>query len=764
MAKASSKKIEKKENTDFAKKSLVIVESPAKAKTIKKILGSSFEIKASVGHIRDLPEKKLGVDVNKNFEPSYEIMSGKKKVVEELNKAAEAADEIFLAPDPDREGEAIAWHIATILQKPQSMVHRIEFNEITKTAIQDAVKNPRPIDMNRVNAQQTRRILDRLVGYKISPILWEKVGKGLSAGRVQSVAVRIICDREKEIQDFVAQEYWKITAELTKQKSNISFVSELSKCDDKKVEITNQHEATEIVNILNKDSTKFQVAKVTNRNTQRKPQPPFITSTLQREASNRLGYSVKRTMQLAQNLYEGIELGSSGHVGLITYMRTDSTRISDEARDAAKEFIINRYGKNYYPEEPRVYLKKDKNVQDAHEAIRPTYVDKTPESVRDYLSNEQFRLYKLIWGRFIASQMESAQVLTTAVEIQADKYTFRVSSSKITFDGFLIVYDDREEEDKTDPIPDLAKGDLLKLLKLNPTQHFTQPPPRYSEATLVKTLEELGVGRPSTYAPTIGTIQDRGYVIKEEKSLIPTALGKTVNELLIKHFPEIVDSSFTAIMETNLDEIEENRAEWKKILGDFYEPFVSVLEKAKKEMEKVEILTEHVCVNCGKPMALKSSRWGRQFLGCSGYPECKTTQPLTKDQKPVPEDRPSDELCEKCNSSMLIKAGPYGDYLSCTNEECKNRKKLIKKTGVKCPQTNCEGELIQRKSRYGKIFYGCDKYPQCNFAIWSEPSGEFCPECKSLLVKKFLKKGNKIACSSKECKFEKPMMEEGQNV
>ncbi len=758
MAKTTAKKKETKKNT--AKKSLVIVESPAKAKTIKKILGESFEIKASVGHIRDLPAKGIGVDIKNNFEPEYEVLEKKQKVVDELNAAARVSQEIFLAPDPDREGEAIAWHIAYLLSDACKSIHRIEFNEITKTAIQEAVKHPRPIDMNKVNAQQARRILDRLVGYKLSPLLWEKVGKGLSAGRVQSVAVRIICDREAEIEAFIPQEYWKINADLTKLKSTAQFNAELSKCDGKKIEITNGEDAAEVVRVLEDKSTEYKVDKVTPRQTQRKPQPPFITSTMQRETSNRLGYSVKRTMQIAQNLYEGIELGSSGPVGLITYMRTDSTRISDEARDAAKEFIVNHYGEKYYPKEPRDYSKKKgKNVQDAHEAIRPTYIDKTPESIRQYLTPEQFKLYKLIWSRFTASQMESAEVKTVAVEIGADKYTLRASSSKVTFDGFLIVYDDRDEKEQDSVIPELAKGDKLNLKKVNSTQHFTQPPPRYSEATLVKALEELGVGRPSTYAPTIATIQDRGYVIKEEKSLAPTQLGRAVNGLLVKHFPDIVDSSFTANMESNLDEVESDKADWKGLLGEFYEPFIEVVKKAKKEMEKVEILTEHSCSECGKPMALKTSRWGSQFLGCSGYPECKNTRPLDKDMKPAEEERMSDEICEKCGSGMMIKRGPYGEYLSCVNEECKHRKKYVKKTGIKCPQEGCDGELLQRKSRYGKVFYGCSKYPDCNFALWNEPAGEKCPECGSMLVNKYLKRGNKVACSNKECSFEKPMEE-----
>lgn len=756
MAKTTGKKSSKvkEQDMDSGGKHLVIVESPAKAKTIKKILGEDYQIKASVGHIRDLPEKGLGVDVKNNYEPVYEIMSGKKHIVDELKEAAKASENVFLAPDPDREGEAIAWHIASILNKPKGSLYRIEFNEITKTAILEAIKSPRAIDMNKVNAQQARRILDRLVGYKISPLLWQKVGKGLSAGRVQSVAVRLVCEREDEILAFIPKEYWTIAVELNKAKSSSSFLADLVKYKNEKLEINNEEQASKIVDELSKTDTEFNVAKITQRETKRNPQAPFITSTLQREASTRLGYSVKKTMQIAQKLYEGIQLGSTGPVGLITYMRTDSTRISDEARDAAKEFIIKNYGKNYYPETPRVYQKKGKNTQDAHEAIRPTYVDKTPESLKSYLTGEQYRIYKLIWDRFVASQMESASVKTTTAEITAKDYIFRASSSKILFEGFLIVYDDRDDEEKTNPIPELAKGDQLKLKKIDPKQHFTQPPPRYSEATLVKALEELGIGRPSTYAPTIATVQDRGYVIKEEKVLIPTPLGKKVNELLVKHFSDIVDVNFTAAMETKLDDIAENSTIWQQVIGDFYQPFAEVLKKAKEEMEKVSILTEHNCPDCGKPMALKTSRWGSQFLGCSGYPECKKTMPLTKDQKLVPEDRPSSELCEKCNSPMVIRYGPYGDYLACTSEDCKAKRALVKKTGIKCPKDGCQGEIIQRKSRYGKIFYGCNKYPACDFALWNEPTGDKCPECGSMLVKKVLKKGDKVACSSKECKYE----------
>lgn len=761
MAKSTAKKTGNNKTSN--EKYLVIVESPAKAKTIKKILGDSYQIKASVGHVRDLPEKGIGVNIKKNFEPTYEVLSGKKKVVDELNEAASKADKVYLAPDPDREGEAIAWHIASILDKSEDAIFRIEFNEITKTAIQEAVKFPRPIDMGKVNAQQARRILDRLVGYKISPLLWQKVGKGLSAGRVQSVAVRLICDREAEIEAFVPKEYWTIAAELAKPKSSVSFLADLAKYNNEKIEVNNEEEAQKIVSILTKDNVEFKVSKISNRESKRKPQAPFITSSLQREASTRLGYSVKKTMQVAQKLYEGIELGSSGPVGLITYMRTDSTRISDEARDSAKEYIVNHYGKKYYPDTPRVYVKKGKNTQDAHEAVRPTYIEKSPELVKQYLTSEQYKLYKLIWDKFVSSQMESASVKTLTAEISAENYMFKASSSKVTFDGFLIVYDDREEDERAKAIPELEKGDILKLKNILPKQHFTQPTPRYSEATLVKALEELGVGRPSTYAPTINTIQDRGYVIKEEKALVPTMLGRTVNELLVKHFANIVDANFTAGMETQLDGIAEKESIWQEILGNFYDPFKDVLKKAKAEMEKVAVLSGDDCPNCGKPMAIKTSRWKSQFLGCTGYPECKTTMPLTKDQKPVPEDRPSEEVCENCNSPMVIKYGPYGDYLACTNEECKTKKKFVKKTGIQCPKEGCGGDIIQKKSRYGKVFYGCDKYPNCDFALWNEPTGEKCPDCGSMLVMKFLKKGNKIACSSKECKYERPA-EDAQKV
>ena len=769
MAKTTAKKKETTENTGKEKKKyLVIVESPAKAKTINKILGNAYEIKASMGHIRDFPKKVMGFDVQKNFEPEFEIIPDKKKVVDELNTIAKKMEKVYLAPDPDREGEAIAWHISEVLDVPKKNVYRIEFNEITQNAIRHAVESPRSIDMNRVKAQQTRQILDRLVGYSISPILWEKLKNyKLSAGRVQSVAVRLICEREAEIEAFIPKEYWKIFADLFGKKAKAPFTAELIKIDDKKAEINNGEEAQEILEALKKKGVEFKVSKIANRETRRNPQPPFITSTLQREASSKLGYSVSKTMQIAQKLYEGIELGS-GPIGLITYMRTDSTRISDEARDAAKEYIIDHFGAKYYPKEPRVYTKKGKNVQDAHEAIRPTYIDKSPESIKSHLTSEQYKVYKLIWDRFIASQMESAVVNNTTVDIAADRYIFRIGGSKILFDGFLKVYDDRNEDDegespeKPSNIPDLKEGDVLELVKLDSKQYFTQPPPRYTEASLDKTLEEYGIGRPSTYAPIISKVQQRGYVEKIEKSLAPTLLGKVVNEQLVKHFTNIVDFKFTAQMETQLDDIAENTLVWNKVLADFYTPFTESVNNAKEKMEDAGILNDKLCPNCGKPMKLRTSRWGSQFLGCSGYPECKTMMPINgegKDKEVVREDKPSDEVCEKCNSPMVIRKGPYGDYLACTNEECKNRKKLVIKTGVKCGKEGCKGELIQRKSRFGKVFYGCSNYPDCDFVLWNEPNGGKCPKCSSLLINRYLKKGNKISCSNKECDYEKDMEE-----
>ena len=733
-------------------KALVIVESPAKSKTIKKILGDSYQIEASFGHIRDLPKKDLGFDVNNGFEPVFEVIKEKKKVVTNLNQLSKKADKIYIASDPDREGEAIAWHVRQVLSVPDSKICRIEFNEITPKAVKYAVEHPRDIDMDRVKAQQTRQILDKLVGYKLSPILWKKLGNyNLSAGRVQSVALRMICEREDEIEAFIPKEYWSVSVDLSKEGE--TFTAELSKIKDKAVEktIENEEQVNKIVEELKK--SEYKVSKVTQKETKRKPTAPFITSTLQRAASSKLGYGVSKTMQIAQKLYEGIEL-ESGAVGLITYMRTDSTRVSDDARDMAKAFITENYGEKYYPETPNVYVKGKQNVQDAHEAIRPSYPERTPESIKQYLTPEQYKLYKLIWEKFMSSQMANAVIANKAVEITAGDYTLRVSTSNVTFDGFLKLYDDADAEEKEkSKMPDLKKGDDLKCKKVNPKQHFTQPPPRYTEASLVKALEEYGIGRPSTYASIITKIQTKNYVDKVEKALAPTLLGRTVSKQLVEQFTEIMDYKFTAGMETKLDKIADKKLVWNKVLKEFYDRFIPTVDEAMKDTSRVVIDTKVTCPNCGKPMVLRSSRFGNQFLGCSGYPECKTAMSLNAleegYQEEPSEPQVSDEKCEKCNSDMVIKTGPYGKYLECTS--CKNRKRIVKTTGVKCPK--CGKDLVERKSKFGKIFYGCSGYPDCNFILWNEPTGNICPECKSLLVKKVLKKGTFEACSNKDCKY-----------
>ncbi len=749
-AKTSTKKSAEKEG-----KALVIVESPAKSKTIKKILGDNYTIEASFGHIRDFPKNVLGFDVTKNFEPSFVVIPEKKKVVDKLNEIAKKCAKVYLASDPDREGEAIAWHVRQVLKVDDDKIQRIEFNEITPKAVKYAVEHPREIDIDRVKAQQTRQILDRLVGYKISPVLWEKLRNNhLSAGRVQSVALRMICEREDEIEAFKPVEYWTISAEL--QKEDATFEAELQKYLDKKIELKNEDDSNKAVEYLNDKSTKFIVDKISKRETTRKPSPPFITSTLQREASSKLGYGVAKTMQIAQKLYEGIELGSDGAVGLITYMRTDSVRISDDAQVAAKEFIVENYGEKYYPETPNDYVKAGKkNVQDAHEAIRPSYPSRTPQSIKSYLTSEQYRLYKLIWDRFMSSQMQNASIANTSIDIKAGDYTFKAGTSSIIFDGFLKLYSE-EDDDAKKSIPEMKKGDVLKRNKINPKQHFTQPPPRYSEASLVKALEEHGIGRPSTYAPIITKIQTKGYVEKIEKALAPTLLGRTVSKQLVEHFKEVMDYDFTAGMENQLDEIADKKAKSEKVLKDFYDPFVKIVAAAKQNMERINIESDIKCPNCGKPMVVRTSRFGSQFLGCSGYPECKTMLPLNATQESAQQEpEVCEEKCEKCGSDMIYKVGPYGKYMECTNADCKNRKRVVISTGVKCPK--CGGEIVQRKSKYGKIFYGCNKYPDCDFVLWNEPTGDVCPDCGSLLVKKVLKKGTFIECSSKTCKYSKEL-------
>ena len=751
-------------------KSLVIVESPAKSKTIKKILGDSFQIEASFGHVRNLPAKdpatqNLGFDVNNNFEPKFEIIPGKQAVVKKLNDLAKKVDKIYLASDPDREGEAIAWHVRQLLKVPDDKILRIVFNEITPKAVKYSVENPRSIDMDMVQAQQTRQILDKLVGFKLSPVLWKQIGnRNLSAGRVQSVALRMICEREEEIEAFVPQEYWSIHADL--EKDGKVFEAEVSKIKNQPVEknIPNQEEAQKIVDYLQETGREFEVSKVTKKTMKRKPTAPFITSTLQRAASSKLGFGVQKTMQVAQKLYEGMEIDGTP-VGLITYMRTDSVRVSDDAQSMAKDFILQNFGEKYYPETPNIYVKGKQNVQDAHEAIRPSYPERTPESIKQYLDNDQYKLYKLIWDKFMSSQMANAEVANKSLEISAGDYTLKAGTSKVTFDGFLKLYNDAEDDEKTDDtkIPDLEKGDKVTCKKVNPKQHFTQPPPRYNEASLVKALEEHGIGRPSTYATIITVIQTRKYVEKKDKALHPTLLGRTVSKQLCAQFADIMDYKFTAGMETKLDQIAEKKAIWNKVLQDFYTPFIKEVDKALENSERVKIESKVKCPNCGKPMVLRTSKFGSQFLGCSGFPDCKTMMSLdvlseVGEDEENKEPEVCEEKCEKCGSDMIFKTGPYGTYMECTNEECKHRKPYRKSTGVKCPKCS-EGTIVERKSKRGTVFYGCDKYPNCDFTLWNEPTGETCPECGSLLVKKVLRKGTTITCSNMKCHYKKEVDE-----
>ena len=759
--------------TKGKEKSLVIVESPAKSKTIKKILGNDFQIEASYGHVRNLPTKdsatdNLGFDVNNGFEPKFEIIPGKQQVVKKLNDLAKKVDKIYLASDPDREGEAIAWHVRQILKVPDEKIYRIVFNEITPKAVKNSVENPRSIDMDMVQAQQTRQILDKLVGFKLSPVLWKQIGnRNLSAGRVQSVALRMICEREDEIEAFVPQEYWSIHAIL--DKNGKQFEAELAKIKDKAVEknIKTKEDAQKIVDFLTNPQTEYEISKVTQKTTKRKPTAPFITSTMQRAASSKLGFGVSKTMQVAQKLYEGIEIDGTP-VGLITYMRTDSVRVSDDARDMAHDFILNNYGEKYYPQTANVYAKGKQNVQDAHEAIRPSYPERTPDSIKKYLDNDQYKLYKLIWEKFMSSQMAPAEIANKSIEITAGDYTLRAGTSKIKFDGFLTLYNDTEEDENTEndaKIPDLDKGDKVACKKIEPKQHFTQPPPRYNEASLVKALEEYGIGRPSTYATIITVIQTRKYVEKKDKALRPTLLGRTVSKQLVEQFADIMDYKFTAGMEAKLDKIADKEAVWVKVLQDFYTPFMEEVNAVMKTAQKMTIETKYKCPNCGKPMVLRSSKTGSQFLGCSGFPECKTTMSLNtiqemeaeSEENGTSENKPQEiceEKCEKCGSDMVFKLGPYGKYMECTNEDCKHRKPYRKSTGVTCPKCG-KGTIVERKSKRGTVFYGCDEYPECDFVLWNEPTGEKCPQCGSLLVRKVLKNGEKITCSSIKCGYKK---------
>ena len=742
-------------------KALVIVESPAKSKTIKKILGDGYQIEASFGHVRNLPENILGFDVHNGFKPTYIVIPDKKKVVTKLNELAKRSDKIYLASDPDREGEAIAWHVRELLDVNDNKIFRIEFNEITPKAVKYAVEHYRQIDMDKVKAQQTRQILDKLVGYKLSPVLWKQLGNyHLSAGRVQSVALRMICEREEEIEAFIPKEYWSIHATL--DNDGKVFEAELNKYKNKKFDINNEEEANKVKDYLLSPDCKFEVEKVTQKQTQRKPTAPFITSTLQRAASSKLGFGVQKTMQVAQKLYEGIEIDGTP-VGLITYMRTDSVRISDDAHAMAKDFIIANYGENYYPEKTNIYVKGKQNVQDAHEAIRPSYPERTPESLKAFLSTDQYKLYKLIWDKFMSSQMAPAKIANKTVDINAGDYGLKAGTSKILFDGFLKLYNDAEEDEKEadSKIPDLNKGDIVICKEVNPKQHFTQPPPRYNEASLVKALEEQGIGRPSTYATIITVIQTRKYVEKKDKALHPTLLGRTVCKQLVSQFADIMDYKFTAGMEEKLDMIADKKAVWNTVLQDFYTPFMEEVNSVMKTAKKVVIESDKICPNCGRKMIVRTSRYGNQFLGCSGYPECKTIISINNINELDSENETSDtnssqnlseEKCDKCGGQMILKTGPYGKYFEC--KECNERKRYIKSTGVKCPKCG-EGEIIEKKSKSGKIFYGCNKYPDCDFALWDEPTGEKCPKCGELMIKKTTSNSTVERCSDRKCGYKK---------
>jgi DNA topoisomerase-1 len=739
-------------------KSLVVVESPAKVKTISKFLGKDYTVKASMGHIRDLPEDELSVDIENGFKPKYAIIKGKSKIVNQIKESAQSVDNVLIATDPDREGEAICWHLAHELKSTKKPISRITFNEITKTAVQNAIEHQGKIDQDLVDAQQARRILDRLVGYQISPILGKTIKWGLSAGRVQSVAVKIICDREDEIQAFISEEYWTIDASLKGEKTN-PFEARLFQIGKDKAQIDNENQAKSILGDLN--GKEFIVNKIERKERKKNPVPPFITSKLQQEASRKLRFPVKKTMSVAQDLYEGVELGDEGAVGLITYMRTDSTRVSEEAINSVRDYIDKNYGKDFLPDKAVHYASK-KGAQDAHEAIRPTAVERTPASLKDYLSKDQYALYDLIWKRFIASQMKPAIFDVTTVDIKAGNYLFRANGSIIKFAGFMSVYmegiDDEADEDKEAILPELIEGQILKCLNLIPEQHFTQPPPRYTEATLVKVLEEKGIGRPSTYATIISTIQDREYVTKDQGRFIPTEMGRLVNSALLKSFPEILDVEFTAKMETELDDIEDGKIGWVKVLDDFYKPFSKSLEKApeaiksvKKDMEEV---TDEICELCGKNMVIKWGRFGR-FYACSGYPECKNTKQLNHKETTPVEPEMTDEKCEVCGSPMVIKVSRYGSkFLSCSQyPKCKATKPIS--LGVKCPKSDCDGFIVERRSKKGKVFYGCSKYPECDYVSWDKPVPEKCPKCNApFLVEKSSKaKGVYLKCANEECDY-----------
>ena len=756
-------------------KDLVIVESPAKARTVQRFLGSNYIAKASMGHVRDLPKSKMGVEVDDDsFTPTYRVMNDKRKIVSELSKDAKDAGTVYLATDPDREGEAISWHLMEAAKIPLSKTKRVVFHEITRDAISEAFNNPREIDRSLIDAQQARRVLDRIVGYRLSPVLWGKVRRGLSAGRVQSVALRLVVDREIEIDAFVPVEYWTIDANLSKRprrnrKDDFKARLHSIKGTKGRIEIPDKSSSDEIVADLN--GAGYAVTDVRVRETRSRPAPPFITSTLQQEAWRKLRFTARKTMSVAQQLYEGLQTDSEGSVGLITYMRTDSTNVSAQALTETASLIKSKYGKEYAPSKPRSYTRKVKGAQEAHEAIRPTSVEREPDAIRQDLNNDQARLYDLIWKRMVASQMKNALFDSTTVSIGATgtttgkEYQFRASGSVLKFAGFRAVYmegrDDADDEDSdSPPIPQLAQGEVLDCSKIDADQHFTQPPPRFTEASLVKALEEQGIGRPSTYAPTIATLMDRDYVVKDRGRFLPTKLGKAVTGLLVEHFPDVMDVGFTARVEEELDDIADGDRQWTPVIRQFYGPFDKAIDKAMKEAKRVpreqlDEETDEVCEQCESPMVIKSGRFGR-FLACTGYPDCKSTRPIESDEERALRERVSeetDEHCEKCERPMTVKTGRNGRFLACTGyPECKNAKPLP--VGVDCP--TCGGDLVERKQkgRNGRLFYGCINYPTCKFA--ANPLPQPCPSCGKLLVSRG-RGGRNARCLDEACGFTGPV-------
>jgi len=720
-------------------KNLVIVESPTKSKTLKKFLGKGYEIVASGGHIKDLPKSRLGVDIDNDFKPEYVTIRGKTAAIKQIKQMAGTSDKIFLAPDPDREGEAIAYHIAQEIKKLNKNIVRATFNEITRKAVTEGIKNAGKLDLNKVYAQQARRILDRLVGYQVSPLLWETVMRGLSAGRVQSVALKMICHREEEILNFVPIEYWSIDADfLTTGNERMSL--RLSQIDGRKLDISRGEEAHNLEAALKSES--YRVKSNEKSKTKRSAQPPFITSTLQQDAFNKLQMSNKTTMAIAQQLYEGVEIGSHGQIGLITYMRTDSVRIAEEAAEAAREFIVRSYGQRYVPEIIRKH-KTSKSAQDAHEAIRSTDPNLSPETIKRYLSRDQYRLYDLIWRRFLASQMASAEYDVTTIEVEGGRFLFKTSKQRMVFDGFTILYNGDENGEKNG-LPDVKPGEKVSIEEVRPEQHFTEPPPRFNAGSLVKELEQNGIGRPSTYAQIISVLLDRKYVSQDKRRFSPTDLGKMVNGILITNFPDIISEEFTARMESELDKIEDGSYTWVEALNDFYGPFKSDLDKALSRKDKIkkqtEEKTDEICEKCGRPMVIKIGRNGK-FLACSGYPDCKNTRSLKNNVETI------DEKCPTCGSPMQIRRGRFGRFIACSNyPQCKTTKNIP--IGVKCPEPGCGGEIVERSSRKGKIFFSCSNYPRCQHSSWYKPINRRCDSCgyPYLVERRSKARGEYLAC------------------